>query len=94
MKFEWDTRKAEKNVFKHQVTFLEAITLFQDVFSMTYSDIDHSDSEDRYLIIGSKTSEKILVFSHVFREDSIRIISARRATPKERVFYEQQSSRC
>lgn len=91
MRFEWDSRKAERNAAKHHVTFPEAITVFQDVLSMTYPDIDHSDSEDRYLIIGATTSGRILVISHVFRENFIRIISARKATTKERAYYERQS---
>jgi hypothetical protein len=58
---------------------------------MTYPDVDHSDEEDRFLVIGATKSGKVLVVSHVFREDTIRIISARRATASERQFYEQQS---
>lgn len=91
MKFEWDSRKAEKNRAKHKVTFTEAVTVFQDTLSMTYPDIDHSGDEDRYLIIGATTSSKVLVVSHAYRKDIIRIISARKATTKERAFYEQQS---
>ena len=92
MEFEWDNQKAQKNEAKHDISFAEAITVFQDFLSMTYPDIDHSDSEDRYLIIGETTSAKVLVVSHVFREDTIRIISARKATTKEHAFYEQQSN--
>ncbi|MBK5965904.1 hypothetical protein CCR95_17940 [Thiocystis minor] len=92
MEFEWDDQKAQKNEAKHDISFAEAITVFQYFLSMTYPDIDHSDSEDRYLIIGATTSAKVLVVSHVFREDTIRIISARKATTKEYAFYEQQSN--
>lgn len=91
MNFEWDGRKAAKNEAKHRVSFAEAIAVFQDSLSMTYPDLDHSEEEDRFLAIGATTSGKVLVVSHVFREDTIRIISARAATTSERAFYEQQS---
>lgn len=91
MNFEWDSRKAAKNEAKHKVSFTEAIAVFQDSLSMTYPDVDHSEEENRFLIIGATKSGKVLVVSHVFCDDTIRIISARRATPSERAFYEQQS---
>ena len=91
MNFEWDTRKAAANEAKHKVSFGEAIAVFQDSLSMTYPDVDHSTEEDRFLVIGATESGKVLVVSHVFRQDAIRIISARRATASEREFYEQQS---
>lgn len=91
MNFEWDRRKAAKNEAKHKVSFSEAVAVFQDSLSMTYPDIDHSEDEDRFLIIGATKSGKVLVVFHVFRENTIRIISARKATAKERAFYEQQS---
>jgi uncharacterized DUF497 family protein len=91
MNFEWDSSKAAKNETKHKVSFTEAIAVFQDSLSMTYPDVDHSEEEDRFLIIGATKSGKVLVVSHVFREDTIRIISARSATARERAFYEQQS---
>jgi uncharacterized DUF497 family protein len=58
---------------------------------MTYPDMDHSAEEDRFLIIGAIGAGKVLVVSHVFRDEAIRIISARKATASERAFYEQQS---
>lgn len=91
MNFEWDTRKAATNEAKHKLSFAEAIAVFQDSLSMTYPDVDHSAGEDRFLVIGATKSGKVLVVSHVFREDTIRIISARKATASEREFYEQQS---
>lgn len=91
MNFEWDTRKAATNEAKHKVSFAEAIAVFQDSLSMTYPDVDHSAEEDRFLVIGATESGKVLVVSHVFRDDTIRIISARQATASERAFYEQQS---
>lgn len=91
MNFEWDIRKAATNEAKHKVTFAEAIAVFQDSLSITYPDMDHSAEEDRFLIIGATGAGKVLVVSHVFREEAIRIISARKATASERAFYEQQS---
>ena len=91
MKFEWNTEKAYKNERKHGVSFQEALTVFQDALSLTYPDTDHSADEDRFLIIGLSSSGNVLVISHIFRNDSIRIISARKATKKERYFYESES---
>jgi len=90
MNFEWDRRKGTKNEAKHQVSFEETIAVFRDSLSMTYPDVEHSSEEDRFLIIGATKTGKVLVVSHVFREDSIRIISARKATANERAFYEKQ----
>ena len=92
MKFKWDNRKAASNERKHKVSFTEAISVFQDTLSVTYPDMDHSEEEDRFLIIGAATTGSVVVVSHAFRNETIRIISARKATTKERSFYEQQSS--
>ena len=91
MKFEWDREKATKNAKKHGISFREALTVFRDTLSVTYPDIDHSADEDRFLIIGLSLSGNVLVVSHAFRNDSIRIISARKATRKERFFYEKET---
>jgi uncharacterized DUF497 family protein len=92
MKFEWDSQKSARNERKHRVTFAEAISVFEDTLSVTYPDVDHSDEEDRFLIVGLTSSGNVLVVSHTFRDETIRVISARRATTKERLFYEKQSS--
>ncbi len=92
MKFEWDHRKAAKNERKHKVSFTEAVSVFQDTLSVTYPDMDHSEEEDRFLIIGAAITGSVVVVSHTFRNETIRIISARKATTKERSFYEKQSS--
>ena len=91
MQFEWNTDKAEKNERQHGISFQEALTVFQDVLSLTYPDMDHSADEDRFLVIGLSSFGNVLVISHTFRRDNIRIISARKATNKERFFYETES---
>ncbi len=89
MKFEWDNRKADANERKHGVTFSEAATVFADKLSYTFPDIDHSEDEERYLMIGVSATGKVLVVSHTERGESIRLISVREATRKERTFYEE-----
>jgi hypothetical protein len=92
MHFEWNTEKAERNIRKHGVSFQEALTVFQDALSLTYPDMDHSADEDRYLIVGLSSLGNVLVISHTFRNDNVRIITARKATKKERNFYETESN--
>ncbi|MEL7360064.1 MAG: BrnT family toxin [Cyanobacteria bacterium J06560_6] len=88
MNFEWNPRKAKLNRKKHLVSFHEAITVFKDSLSMTFPDRDHSIGESRYIIIGMSASGQLLVVAHTDREESTRIISARKATRSERNFYE------
>ena len=89
LSFEWDDRKSSRNKQKHGVSFEEAQTVFFDEAAIEYPDPDHSDDEDRFLLIGRSLQLRVLVVCHCYRqEDSvIRIISARRATPKERRAY-------
>ncbi|MGD8778302.1 MAG: BrnT family toxin [Ignavibacteria bacterium] len=89
MNFEWDTLKASSNFEKHKVTFGEAATVFGDPLSFTFYDPDHSSNENRFITIGMSKTEKIIIVSHTDRKDNIRIISARKATAKERRFYEK-----
>jgi len=89
MEFEWDLEKARTNLNKHNVSFSEAATVFNDPLSLTFPDPDHSIGESRYIIIGRSSLERVLVIAHTERGTTIRIISARQATPKERRFYEQ-----
>jgi len=91
MKFEWNRTKATTNLHKHGVSFEEAATVFADALSHTFPDIDHSDDETRFLLIGMSHGGRILVVSHTDRGDTVRIISAREATRKERNFYEENS---
>ena len=87
--FEWDEEKAAENLAKHGVSFAEASTVFADPLSRTIPDPLHSDEEDRFVILGESTSGHTLVVVHTYREENIRIISARRATPRERKDYER-----
>ncbi|MDY6785840.1 MAG: BrnT family toxin [Cyanobacteriota bacterium] len=89
MEFEWNPQKAALNLDKHGVSFVEAATVFSDVLSMTFPDPDHSIGESRYVIIGISRFGHLLVVSHTDRGEKIRIISARKATRKERRYYEE-----
>ncbi len=89
MTFEWDERKARINLQRHQIDFAEAKTVFDDPFLMTFPDIDHSDGEYRYLGIGHSASGRTLVVIHTDRQSTIRIMSCREATRKEKRAYEE-----
>lgn len=91
MNFEWNPEKAAANIEKHGVSFEEAATAFGDPLSLTISDPDHSDSEDRFVLLGQSYSGRLLVVVHTERGDGIRIISARLATRYERRSYEEGS---
>jgi uncharacterized DUF497 family protein len=90
MQFEWDEGKAEANLQKHKVSFEEAKSVFGDPFSITIGDPGHSKDEQRFIDIGTSASGKLLVIVYTEREDRIRIISCRKATPSERRKYEEQ----
>jgi uncharacterized DUF497 family protein len=87
--FEWDTKKAESNARKHGVTFDEACTVFGDPLAILKSDPDHSAEEQRYLLLGMSSRHRVLVVAHAERLPRTRLISARRATTKERRTYEE-----
>jgi len=76
LEFEWDPAKAEANLKDHGVSFDEATTVFRDTLSITITDPDHSDSEDRFIDIGMSHRMQLLVVSYTDRQDKIRIISA------------------
>lgn len=84
MKFEWDPRKAAANERKHRVSFDEAMTVFGDWESITIPDPDHSEVEERFLVIGLSSRGRVLVVSHAERGENTRIISVRRADARER----------
>jgi uncharacterized DUF497 family protein len=88
--FEWDD-KAKANLAKHGVSFEEAATVFGDPLSLTIPDPAHSQVEDRFVIIGQSHTRRLLVVVHTDRGDNIRVISARRASRRERKAYEEDS---
>lgn len=87
--FRWNPNKAEANLKKHGVDFHEAATVLDDALSTTFPDADHSGFERRFLTIGVSSRRRLLVVAHTEDGEIIRIISARRATPRERRFYEE-----
>jgi uncharacterized DUF497 family protein len=87
--YEWDPVKAGANLAKHRVTFEEAASVFLDPSALTFSDPDHSDQEDREITIGRSSRKRVLFVAHAGRESRVRIISARRATRRERRQYEE-----
>ena len=89
MKFTWDTKKASSNVAKHGISFEEAATVFGDPLSDTFPDPDHSQDEQRFIIIGSSEQGRIIVVGHTDDGEVTRIINAREATYGERKSYEE-----
>jgi uncharacterized protein len=89
LEFEWDEAKARKNVKKHGVSFEEASTVFGDPMARTIHDPQHSDEEDRFVILGQSHRPRLLVVSFTDRGRKIRIISAREASRRERKDYEE-----
>lgn len=88
MQFESDASNAQSNVEKHEVTFHEACTVFDDEISLAVPDPDHSADEDRAIIFGQAVNGRYLVVSFTDRGDKIRLISARQMTLRERRAYE------
>ncbi len=91
LRFVWDLAKATANERKHRVGFQEATTVFDDSLTVTIPDPDHSHDEQRFLLLGLSSAGRLLVVAHTEREESIRIISARRANRRERRTYEEES---
>jgi uncharacterized DUF497 family protein len=87
--FEWDPDKDKENQEKHEVTFDEAKTVFFDDFARLIDDPEHSEEEDRFILMGMSIRLNVLLVCHCYREEDsvIRIISARRAYPSERAQY-------
>lgn len=90
MHFEWDPAKAARNSSKHGVSFDEASTVFGDPLAGTIVDPRHSGDEPRFVTIGLSMGRRLIIVAHTERGDRIRIISARRATRRERKTYETQ----
>ena len=84
MRFEWDRDKAVANVKKHGVSFDEAVTVFYEPLSATFLDPDHSQEESQLITVGYSAQGRLLVVCHTERRGAVRVINARRATPRER----------
>lgn len=94
MKFEWDRNKEAINIKKHGVTFEQACYVFSDPFALNRFDEGHSENEDRWVLLGKSLNETLLLVVHTFRDDNgkelVRIISARKATKKEKQAYQKR----
>jgi len=86
---EWDPVKAQTNLEKHQVSFEEAGTVFDDPLFITFLDVEHSFDAERYITLGLSKANRLLLIAHTEREGTTRIISARKATKNERRYYEE-----
>ncbi len=95
LRFTWDPAKARTNIRDHGVSFAEAQTVFLDDRARLIDDPEHSHDEARFLLLGLSVRLRVLVVVHAYREATgvIRLISARRATPRERQQYGQGDSR-
>lgn len=89
LRFEWDPKEALRNIKTHGISFDEASTAFRDPLSRTIDDPLHSEGEERFVLIEQSIRGRLLVVVHTERGDRIRIISARLATNKERLRYEE-----
>lgn len=89
--FEWDPTKAEANLRKHGLSFDEAATVFGDPLNLLMADPDHSPREERCLLLGLSNRRRLLVVAFAERPPRTRIISARRATRRERRRYEENN---
>ena len=89
IRFEWDPKKADANLRKHKVSFEDAQSVFSDERALLIDDPDHSDDEDRFVLLGLSQSLRLLVVVHCYRAEGrvIRIISARKADAEERSVY-------
>lgn len=92
LRFEWDERKSLQNRQKHGVSFEEAKTVFSDDYALLIDDPDHSEEEDRFLLLGLSATLRTLMVAHCYRkaDDVVRIISARKATRTERDTYNRR----
>jgi len=87
--FEWDSKKEESNLKKHGVTFDEASSSFYDEYALQFYDPEHSETEDRFLLLGTSFKLNTIVVCHCFRENEkiVRVISARKADKDEAATY-------
>ena len=89
MEYNWDKNKAVANLSKHGISFEEAKTVFDDPLYVDFYDPDHSSGEHRFILLGQSAQGRLLFVSYMERNNTIRLISAREATPSERRAYEQ-----
>jgi uncharacterized DUF497 family protein len=95
LRFDWDPAKARLNQRKHGITFEEAQTVFADEDAIMLADVSHSAGEERFYLLGLSAKLRVLVVIHCYRSDDgpVRLISARKATPSERVQYDARWTR-
>ncbi len=93
IKFEWNQIKAASNQKKHGISFEEAKSVFYDEFAVQFYDSENSELEDRFLMLGLSSESRVLIVCHCERDsgNTIRLISARKATRKERKFYKGET---
>jgi uncharacterized protein len=91
LRFDWDERKNRANRGKHGVWFEEARSAFDDSRARLFDDPEHSEEEERFLLLGMSAAARLLVIAHCYEEpeELVRIISARKATKREARFYEE-----
>ena len=89
MEFEWDNKKAAKNLKKHEISFQEAASVFLDPLALTFDDPDHSIGEHRLLTFGRTRTGDLVIVAHTEADGAIRIISARPMEKHERKIYEE-----
>ena len=89
LRFEWDPKKAASNLRKHKVSFEDAQTVFSDERALLINDPDHSEEEERFVLLGLSSTMRLLVVIHCYRaaDNVIRLISARKADAEERSLY-------
>jgi hypothetical protein len=94
MKFEWDRKKENINIKKHGVSFEQASYVFADPFALNRYDEEHSEDEERWVLLGKSLNQTILLVAHTFRDNDgkefVRVISARKATKKEEKSYKER----
>jgi uncharacterized DUF497 family protein len=92
LELDWDERKNASNKRKHGVSFEEAQTVFVDDEALLLADDEHSDAEDRFVLLGLSSMLQVLIVCHCYRQDGdiIRIVSARKADARERTQYRER----
>ena len=91
LEFEWDSKKGKANLFKHRISFHEALTVFRDPLAWIFDDEDHSIEEKREIIIGQSAKGKLLLVCFIAQTERVRIFSARKVTRRERGDYEENA---